>query len=97
MIDKYVQNMESNDITEKGPSAWGSPVCVVAKADGCPWFCTNYNNNNYKLLARETWSMTDIESPINTFDGAKFITLCDVQSVYWQIPIAKMTVIKRHS
>ena len=33
--------------------------------------------------------MPDIESYyIDTVDGAKFITVCDVQSAYWQIPIA---------
>ena len=33
--------------------------------------------------------MPDIESHIDTVSGANFITVCDVQSAYWQIPIAK--------
>ena len=33
--------------------------------------------------------MPDIESHIDTVDGAKFITVCDVQIAFWQIPIAK--------
>ena len=33
--------------------------------------------------------MPDIESHIDTVGGAKFITVCDVQSAYWQIPIEK--------
>ena len=33
--------------------------------------------------------MPDVESHIDTVDGAKFIIVCDVQSAYWQIPIAK--------
>ena len=33
--------------------------------------------------------MPDIESHIGTIGGAKFITVCDVQNAYWQIPIAK--------
>ena len=40
--------------------------------------------------------MPDIESQIDTVGGTKFITVCDVQSVYWQIPIVKKTVTKRH-
>ena len=32
--------------------------------------------------------MPDIESHIDTVGGANFITVCDVQSAYWQIPIA---------
>ena len=33
--------------------------------------------------------MPDIESHVDTVCGAKFITECDIQSAYWQIPIAK--------
>ena len=33
--------------------------------------------------------MPDIESHIDTVGGAKFIIVCDVQSTYWQVPIAK--------
>ena len=34
--------------------------------------------------------MPDIESHIDAIGGAKFITVCDVQSAYWQIPMANM-------
>ena len=33
--------------------------------------------------------MPDIESHIDTVGGAKFITICVVQSAYWQISIVK--------
>ena len=33
--------------------------------------------------------MPDIESHVDTVGGAKLIAVCDVQSAYWQIPIAK--------
>ena len=36
-----------------------------------------------------TWLMPDIESHVDTVGGAKFITECDIQSAYWQIPISK--------
>ena len=37
----------------------------------------------------ETWPMPDIEYHIDTVGGANFITVCDVQSTYWQLPIAQ--------
>ena len=89
MNHKCVENMKSVGIIEKSPSAWGLPVCIVAKADGAPRFCVYYRNTINKFLVRETWPMPDIESHIDTVGGAKFITVCDVQSAYWQIPIAK--------
>ena len=89
MIDKSVESMESDGIIEKSPSAWGSPVCIVAKADGSSHFCVDYRNPNNNFLVRETWPMPDIESYIDTVGGAKYITIGNVQGAYWQIPIAK--------
>ena len=88
VIDKCVDDMEEIDIIEKKQSQWWSPVCIVAKADGSPRFCVDYRTTINKFLVRETWPMPDIESHIDTVGGAKFITVCDVQSAYWQIPIA---------
>ena len=89
MIDKCVENMESVGIVEKNASAWASPVCIVAKADGTPRFCVDYRTTVHKFLIRKTRPMSDIESHIETVGGAKFITECDIQSAYWQTPIAK--------
>ena len=98
VIDKYVENMESYGLIGKSPSAWGSPVCIVAKVDGSPLFCVNYRNTINKFLVRETRPMPDIEFHIDTVGGANFIAVCDVQSAYWQIPIAKKDLCaKRHS
>ena len=88
VIDKCVDDMEEIDIIEKKQSQWGSPVCIVAKADGSPRFCVDYRTTINKFLVRETWPMPDIESHIDTVGGANFITVCDVQSAYWQIPVA---------
>ena len=88
VIDKCVDDMEEIDIIEKRPNEWGSPVCIVAKADGSPRFCVDYRTTINRFLVRETWPMPDIESHIDTVGGANFITVCDVQSAYWQIPIA---------
>ena len=88
VIDKCVDDMEEIDIIEKRPSEWGSPVCIVAKADGSPRFCVDYRATINRFLVRETWPMPDIESHTDTVGGANFITVCDVQSAYWQIPIA---------
>ena len=64
------------------------PVCMVATADGAPRLCVDYRTTINKFLIRETWPMSNIESHIDTVSGAKLITECDIQSAYWQIPIA---------
>ena len=89
VIYKYVESMESDDIIENSPSTWGSSVCIVANAHGSPRFWVDYKTTIYKSLVRETWPIHDIESHIDTVGGAKSITVCDVQSAYWQPPTAK--------
>ena len=76
VIDKCVENMESVSILEKNPSAQALPLCIV---DDTPRFCVDY----------KTWPMPYIEYHTDTVGGAKFITECDIQKAYWQIPIAK--------
>ena len=78
VIDKCVKNMESVGIVEKNPSAWALPVCMVATADGTPRFCVDYRITINNFLIREPYRV----------GGTKFITECDIQSAYWQIPIA---------
>ena len=73
VIDKCVENMKSAGIIEKKISEWGSPVCIVAKADGSPRLCADYRTTINKSLIQETWPMPDIKSHIDTVCGAKFI------------------------
>ena len=95
VIDKCVDDMESAGIIEKKLSEWGSPVYIAAKADGSPRFCVDCRTTINKLLVRKTWPMPDIESHIDTVGGTNFITVCDVQRAYWQIPIAQKDRHKR--
>ena len=89
VVDKCVENMESDGVIEKSSSAWGSPVFIAAKAHGSPCFCVGYRTTVNKFLVREAWLMPDIKSHIDIVDGARFITVCNVQSAFWQIPIVK--------
>ena len=89
VIGKCFHEMEATGIIEKKLSEWGSPVCIVAKADGSPRFCVDDRTTINKFFVRETWTMPDDESHIDTVGGANFITVCNVQSAYWQIPIAQ--------
>ena len=66
-------------------------LCIVAKAAGSPRFCADYRNAINKYVVRETWPMPDIEYHVDTVGGAKCITVCNLQSSYWQKLIRKKT------
>ena len=54
MSDKCVENIESVGIVKKKPREWGSPVCIVAKADGSLRFCVDYRTTIKKFIVCET-------------------------------------------
>ena len=87
VIDKCVNELEEAGIVEQRASPWGSAVTLVAKADGTPRFCVDYRTTINKHLIRKSWPMPEMESHIDTVAGAKYITVCDIQSAFHQLPI----------
>ena len=85
-INKCVQGMLNDDKIEKRSSPWGSPVTIVARKDGQPRFCVDYRTIINKHLIRKTWLMANLDN-IDMVGGAKCISVADVQSAYWQIPV----------
>ena len=79
-------------IIEERTSAWGSPVTIVSKADGSPWFCVDYRYTLNRHLIRKTWPIPNIETHLDAVGGAKFITVADVQSAFHQLPVADSDV-----
>lgn len=76
--------MLADDVIQKCTSAWAFPVMtIVARAYGQPRFCVDYRRSTLnRLLLRETWPMTNMESNL-----ARFISVADIQSACWQIPV----------
>ena len=82
--------MERDGIIERRPinSPWGSAVTVVAKSGGTPRFCQDYRPTVNKNLIKNSLPMPNVESQLDTAGGVRYITVCDVQNVYHQIPVA---------
>ena len=87
MIDKCVKGVESDGSIEKVVCI----IIIVARANESLRFCIDYTTLMTTSLYKKSVQMPDIKSHIATVvgDDAKFITVCDVQSAYWQIPIAR--------
>ena len=92
VINKCVKDMLTDGIIEELPSPWGSPVTIVARKDGQPRFCVDYRTTLNKLLIRKTWPMANMEANLDSVGSAQFISVADVQSAYWQIPVSSEDV-----
>lgn len=88
VIDKCVQDMLDWDIIEERPSPWGSPCTIVAKSNGSPRFCVDYRHTLNRHIVRKSWPMPNLESCLDAVGEALYITVCDVLSAFWQIPVA---------
>ncbi len=89
VIDKCVADMLAWDIIEKRPSPWGSPCTIVAKSNGSPRFCVDYRHTLNRHIIRKSWPMPNLESCLDAVGDALYITVADILSAFWQIPVAK--------
>ena len=79
--------MVARGVAEKQASPWGSPVTIVARKDGQPRFCVDFWRTLNKLLIRKPWSMATLERNLNSLGTTRFISVADVASAYWQVPV----------
>ena len=89
---------EVNDMLKKGiirpsTSPWASPVVIVRKKDGTIRFCVDYRGLN-AVTKKDSFPLPRIDDTLATLRGAIFFTTLDLQSGYWQIPMATKDIQK---
>lgn len=85
-IDKTMDEMIKRKIIEPSNSKYCNPIRIVIKNDGTARVCLDarYINNNIE---------SDHEAPpliselLQKFDGINFMSITDLESGYWQIPL----------
>ena len=86
-VEKEISRMEKLGVIRRESSPYSSPMTVVKKKDGTVRICLDARLLNMHMV-------NDIESPppmeelIQKFHGKKFMTLVDLKSSYWQIPLS---------
>ena len=68
------------------PTAWVSPMVVVPKKDGSVRICVDYTKLN-RSVKRERFQLPLAEDIFAKLCGAKFFTILDAASGFWQIPL----------
>ena len=69
-------------------SPWASPVTLAPKADGSYRFCCDYQRLN-SVTRRDRYPAVLIQDIFDQLQGAAIFTTLDLQSGYWQIPVAE--------
>ena len=80
---------------EERPSPWGSPCTIIAKSDGSPRFCVDYRHTLNRHIIRKSWPMPNFESCLDAVGDALYISVADILSAFWHLPMAERAHVDR--
>ena len=75
-------------VVEPSNSPWSSPVVLAPKANGTLRFCVDYRRLN-AVAVRDVYPLPVMEEVIGYLEGARYFSSVDLESGFWQIPIAE--------
>ena len=85
---KHLEAMLAAKVIEPSVSEWASPPVLVRK-HGKSWrYCIDFRALN-SVTERDAYPLPLIEECIDSLDGMRWFCTLDMNSGYWQIPIAE--------
>ena len=87
LMQEEVNQMLKLGIIEESISPWNSPAIIIPKKDGSRRFVIDYRNVN-TVIQDDRWPLPRIEDILDRLSGAKYFSVLDLTSGYWQIPLA---------
>ncbi|MCG8049023.1 MAG: reverse transcriptase domain-containing protein, partial [Candidatus Thiodiazotropha endolucinida] len=84
VIDNAIDEMLDAKIIERSKSPWSFPVVIVDKKDGSKRFCVDFRALN-KVTKANSYPLPLIDDILALLGHAKYFTLLDLKSGYWQV------------
>ena len=76
--------MQESGVIQPSKSPWSSPVVMVRKRDETHRFCVDYRKLNAVTKA-DTFPLPHIDDLLDQLGQARYFSLVDLASGYWQI------------
>lgn len=86
-VHELLPDMQAYNITEPCESSWASPLVCVVKPTGDLRLCVDYRKVN-AITASDRYLMPSIEQLLFRTDKRSYVSLLDLKSGFWQIPVA---------
>ena len=87
-VETELKRMDDLKIIRRATSDYSSPMTVVKKKDGSVRICLDARYIN-KNMVNDVESPQPIEELIQKFHGCKILSVIDLRSSYWQIPLTR--------
>ena len=85
-IREHVKTMLERGVIEPSVSAWSSPITLVPKRDDGSRFCVDYRKLN-DVTVDDSYPIPSVDEALSILRGAKWFSIMDLDSCYWQIPM----------
>ena len=87
-VRAHLKEMETLGVIRKSQSPYASNVVIVRKKSGALRFCIDLRAINRKTIP-DRYSLPRIDSTLDVLSGAKWFSVLDLKSGYWQVPLAE--------
>ena len=84
---KTIDSMMDAGVIEQSQSEWASPPVLVRKKDGSWRYCIDFRAVK-NVTTKDAYPLPLIEECMDSLAGKKFFCTLDMNSGYWQIPVA---------
>ena len=87
-VRRQIQELVDNKIIEPTNSPWASPMLLVKKKDGTMRLCCDFRRLN-AITTFSVFPLPNMEAILDQLARAKYYSTMDMQSGFWQLPMAK--------
>lgn len=87
-VHQLLLEMEANKIIEPAHGQWAAPLLPRIKPDGSVRLCVDYRKLN-EVTVPDRYPLPNLKDLLPRIGQPKAISLMDLRSGYWQIPVAE--------
>ena len=87
VVRQAVQDMLEQGVIQPSQSPYAAPIVLVKKKDGTYRFCVDFRRLN-AITIKDTYPLPRIDDTLDRLGGSKIFSTMDMNSGYWQVPLA---------
>ncbi|CAI5677315.1 unnamed protein product [Oreochromis niloticus] len=87
-VKQHLKELLDAGVIRESESPYASPIVVVCKKDGSIRLCVDYRKLNARTI-RDAYALPNIEETFMALSGAKWFSVMDLKSGYYQVEMAE--------